>query len=580
LDSGSLLLANNLGNRRSATEVRLLANRLVLDNDSEIQAGTRSAGNAGRLRVQANLIEVLDGSRIASDTDGSGKAGIVLVDADSITLENMGAIGSATGSSGDAGEVRVTAGDVRILGFEGAPELTGITASSQPNSTGRAGNLHIDATGEVLISGGQAFISSTTRNAHNGGIVDVTAGRHSHVRPSPVVGERRPDRGLGGRDHRRSRPHQLTATGPSFFSDGSALLTLGGAGSVAVEANRIELTNGAEIGSSGFGLGDAGTVDVTARERVTMAGGSGMFSSAWNLHVFLDYLRFGISPAENAAGSVRVTTPVLVLTDRSEIGTQSFTGGSAGNVVINASESLLLDNADIETEALLAGGGGITLQVGDFVLLTDGSRMASSIFGDEPGDRAGNIDIGSQFLILDESSITAQARAGDDGNIQIGVEQLIGSLDVINATSERGIDGTVAVSSPEVDLTGGLVMLDPTLLDAASQLRERCTARRDIGASSFTGISRGGLPPGPDQPLMSDYRTGAPTRADAAGSGGAEADFAGIGVPIERGSIERAPAACRGAPRSGRSLVLDDAGERRLQIRHRQGTRDVWRNTG
>jgi hypothetical protein len=50
------------------------------------------------------------------------------------------------------------------------------------------------------------------------------------------------------------------------------------------------------------------------------------------------------------------------------------------------------------------------------------------------------------------------------------------------------------------------VVLEGALLDAASRLRERCATRRDIGASSFTGVGRGGLPPSPDGPLAGGYR--------------------------------------------------------------------------
>jgi hypothetical protein len=61
------------------------------------------------------------------------------------------------------------------------------------------------------------------------------------------------------------------------------------------------------------------------------------------------------------------------------------------------------------------------------------------------------------------------------------------------------------VSTPDSDLIGGLVVLDVGLLDADALLRERCAARHDVGASSFTGSGRGGLPPSPDQPLGSAY---------------------------------------------------------------------------
>jgi hypothetical protein len=56
-----------------------------------------------------------------------------------------------------------------------------------------------------------------------------------------------------------------------------------------------------------------------------------------------------------------------------------------------------------------------------------------------------------------------------------------------------------------VDLASTLVVLDAGLLNADALLRERCAARRDVGASSFTGTGRGGLPPSPDQPLGTAY---------------------------------------------------------------------------
>jgi hypothetical protein len=84
-------------------------------------------------------------------------------------------------------------------------------------------------------------------------------------------------------------------------------------------------------------------------------------------------------------------------------------------------------------------------------------------------------------------------------------------------------------------------VLEVPLLDAASLLRERCVARRDVGASSFTGIGRGGLPPGPDQPLMSDYTTGAAGRGEAARSGGVGAEVALLDAPTGRDSAASTP---------------------------------------
>ena len=120
--------------------------------------------------------------------------------------------------------------------------------------------------------------------------------------------------------------------------------------------------------------------------------------------------------------------------------------------------------------------------------------------------------------MIDRSLIQANALAGFGGRVTIVADNILvpgGDFEALLARgdiSATGGDptraGTVVVSAPEVDLASGLVVLEGALLDAASQLRERCGARRDVGASSFTGAGRGGLPPSPDGPLASAYVVG------------------------------------------------------------------------
>jgi large exoprotein involved in heme utilization and adhesion len=187
------------------------------------------------------------------------------------------------------------------------------------------------------------------------------------------------------------------------------------------------------------------------------------------------------------------------------ITTESIGTGDAGSIVIVASDSLELDDGTITTEAAAAGGGRIAIEVGELIDLQD-SRITTSVAGDAT-TTAGDITLDPRFIVLDDSRIVAEANEGRGGNIRITVDNLIQSPDSLISASAgpAGIDGTAVVSTPEVDLSGGLLVLEAALLDAASQLRERCGARHDIGASSFTGVGRGGLPPSPDGPLASAY---------------------------------------------------------------------------
>jgi large exoprotein involved in heme utilization and adhesion len=153
------------------------------------------------------------------------------------------------------------------------------------------------------------------------------------------------------------------------------------------------------------------------------------------------------------------------------------------------------------------------LLVGDVIVLRDSAVTTSVAMGED--STAGSILIDPKVLVIDGSRIQANAGQGSGGRVRIVADNILvpegdfqALLDREDISATGGGPtraGTVAVNAPEVDLSGGLVVLEGALLDAASQLRERCGARRDVGASSFTGVGRGGLPPTPDGPLLSNY---------------------------------------------------------------------------
>jgi hypothetical protein len=175
------------------------------------------------------------------------------------------------------------------------------------------------------------------------------------------------------------------------------------------------------------------------------------------------------------------------------------------------SDQLLLDDGRITTESQSSGGGRITIRAGELIDLRR-SEVSTTVLSDASAT-AGDITIDPRFLVLDQSRIIANAQGGQGGNIRIVADNLVLSADSeIDASGEES--GTVAVVAQEEDVTDSLVGLDATRLDASSLLRARCAARRDIGASSFTGVGRGGLPPSPDAPLLTGYPIGEAKSAD------------------------------------------------------------------
>jgi hypothetical protein len=267
-----------------------------------------------------------------------------------------------------------------------------------------------------------------------------------------------------------------------------------------VTADHIRLINGAEISSDTDSIGAAGTVTVVAKQIELRAGG--------------------------------------------QIFTTSSSTGDAGSIAVSA-DRLEMDAGRITTDTASAGGGEVQLVVNDVVDLRNSAVTTSVAGGDS--STAGNILIDPMVLIIDGSRVQANAPAGFGGRVTIVADNILvpgGDFDALLARgdiSATGGDptraGSVVVSAPEVDLAGGLVVLEGALLDAASQLRERCGARRDIGASSFTGVGRGGLPPTPDGPLSGAYLAAAPSSG-----GGLEGRAAAADYPSP------AAAPCLGAP--------------------------------
>jgi large exoprotein involved in heme utilization and adhesion len=146
------------------------------------------------------------------------------------------------------------------------------------------------------------------------------------------------------------------------------------------------------------------------------------------------------------------------------------------------------------------------LKVGDFLHLMS-SEITTSVKG-ETGN-GGNITIDPQFVVLDRSSIIAQAVQGHGGNITINAGEFLQSADsVVSATSTLGTSGTIEIIGPRVDLNGALVVLSSQLRRAAQVLRNSCAAQAGLPQSSLVEAGRGGLPQDPDATLPALYIAG------------------------------------------------------------------------
>jgi filamentous hemagglutinin family protein len=465
-----------------------------------ISAATYS-GKGGDVTIYARSLSV-DGSAtapdrgtgITADTQGSGDAGNISVQTRNLTLTGGGEIGSGTSSAGNGGSVTVKADSLSIDNAGAPPGLdSGIFAGAGENSTGNAGTVSVQAGNLTITNDGE--ISSGTGGAGNGGDVNVTA-----------------------------NSLLIDGAGAAVFGTGIFASTgfnnTGDAGTVSVQARSLTLNGGGQISAHTFGAGKGGSVTV-ATDLLLIDGagaasgfGTGFFATAEE-------------GSTGDAGSVSVRARSVTLTNGGEISSASFTSGDAGSVFLRTVGPLKLKHgATISTSSETTDAGSIDITSGGKIKLKDQSSITVSA-GHNGGDinitapdlvyllnrsitataganglngAGGNITIDPTFIVLNNSFVSANAAAGQGGNIKLISDFFFNSdLSNGNITATGTTNGTVNITAPALDLGAQLITLPSSLLSAANQLQERCTALLQEDFSSFISIGRGGTEPAPDE---------------------------------------------------------------------------------
>ena len=516
LISGGNIFADPSGGGSGGASIDIVADTILIDDAAggnltgitlAFQNGGSGDGESGGIVIRASDIELQNGAIIATTTTDASDAGDILIVAENLSLGGRGGLirtqintDSSLEASGDAGRLTIVAetidlsGDAEIrsstrgIGDAGVVNITASDRlelrddsqieSSTAQSTGNAGSVQIRTSDLVILDG--ADITSSTAGSGNAGSIEIVA-------ETALMDSRGDTGGFNG------ITTQNTAS------------STGNAGAITLEIDNLVIRDASQINSSAFGTGDAGDVSITSETIVIDDLGTEQDALVGvSTSVQLDS-RF--DPGEGGdAGSIVIVADNLVLRgDGAEIASANDDVGAAGTIDIQLSGGLVLDRgADIVTLSESGGGGGITIQADDYISVSGPGGNITSTVANDDGD-AGDILIETPVLALGDGSILAQADAGSGGDIQVSVNDLILSPTAeINAEAgATGVDGTVAVSSPESDVSGGLVAFDGRFLDVSSLLRERCAARRADESSSFTLGTGGALPADLDAPRLS-----------------------------------------------------------------------------
>ncbi len=487
----------------------------------------------------------------AASADVSGdRGGIVQVQARRVSFTEGSSLLTLTTGSGRGGQLNIRATEsVEISGFSTDPVFgplfpSSLLAEVDLGATGQGGDIAI-TTRQLLVTDG-AKVSVSTSGPGTGGNLQIQAETIELARSSLFLGPSQlaadavnPDSGQGG--NIRVNADQIRLDGGGWITaitegigdagtirlsaeaieltggsvdDLPALITTqvapgssGNGGNIWLRANRLQVSDGAQISTSTFGAGNAGQLQVFA-EDIEVTGGATQGPSA---------LLSTVEPgATGQGGNLEITTNRLRVADGAQVASDTLGDGNAGDLLVKAQTIELAGfnpqgSSGLFAGAILGSGNGGDINVTtDRLVIRDGATISVSNFPSRNPSlpagtgSVGNVQINSRFIQFDgKSSLTAASAGGAKGNIFMKaqvIELRRGSAISTNAlgTATGGnifidTDFLVAVKAENSDITanavsnfGGRVVVEAINVFGL-EFRPQLTPFSDITASSELG---------------------------------------------------------------------------------------------
>ncbi len=367
-----------------------------------------SAGGGGSITVNAKNLEVREESQL------------------------LAGIRSGFGTpEAQAGDITINATDTVLLDNESA-------AFNDVNSdgVGNAGDVSV-TTGSLKVTNG-AFLRASTFGKSNAGSITINA--TDFVK-------------FDGEDKNGSPSGAF-----SIVQSGA----VGKVGSIFINTDSLEVTNGASVGAFTRGQGDAGSVIINATDLVKIDGES---KDGFSSEVFSSVNSNGVGKV----GGVFITTGSLEVTNGAVLDANTFGEGNGGSVTINATDLVKIDGErkdgfpSVVSSAVFHGAvgtaGGISINTGSLEI-TNGAQLSASTFGE---GNASSVNINATDSVkFDGESKNGRANSGAFSQVNPvavgtagGVFITTGSLEITNGaqvsvgTFGKGDAGTVTINATD-----------------------------------------------------------------------------------------------------------------------------------
>ncbi|KAB8330355.1 filamentous hemagglutinin N-terminal domain-containing protein [Scytonema tolypothrichoides VB-61278] len=452
-------------------------------------------GNGGDVTIETGKLLVQNGANVNASTFGLGNAGNILIKAsDSVDVTGRNPNGNPSGifaqvdedqqpidNPGNAGTLTI---ETQRLTVEGGAQI-----STAGRKTGNGGNLNINATDSILLSGTSQSATADLLDRNRSGLfVSAEEGATGNVGSLNLT------------------------TGVLTVEKGARIsadnLGSGLPGSSTLDVRQLIIQDGGQVRSGSFAAGDGGTLTVTAKESVDVVG-----TKTFPDGITKPSTLFSQASDAGKAGNLVINSPNLNVRDGAEVTVSATSTGAAGDLTANVN-TIRLNGGKLTAETNAGDGGNINLQNLGLLRMENDSLISAKASN---GANGGNITINTPdapkgFVVAfpGNNDIVANADRGRGGKIEINATRIYGleeralnpTTNDINASSEFGSQGTVTINTPDIDPSRGLFELFEYVIDPA-QLIAQNPCIKGFG-DSFTITGRGGFPTDPKNILSSD----------------------------------------------------------------------------
>ncbi|MBD2365288.1 filamentous hemagglutinin N-terminal domain-containing protein [Anabaena minutissima FACHB-250] len=476
--SFTAIATQSIGEGKSGN-LTLVTDKLSLSNSAQIGSATFGQGNVGKVTIIANdSINLSERSllttQIARNAQGNGEKlsittkSLILTDSD---------ISTTTLGQGNAGDLEIIASDSVI--FDATNASAGVFSRVAPRAIGQGGDISITTNSFSLLN--QAQVDASTIGEGGGGNVSITTQILSAKNGSQISAGTVGQGNAGNIIINASDTANFDGVNNTFkdLLDGSSieyirsgiftlvsLDAVGKGGDLTINTGNLTVTNGATLSSATLGQGEAGNIDIHARNSIWV---DGLLNN--------DYLSTIESSVDSRAvgngGTIKLTAKNLAVTNRALINASTAGLGNAGNIEIiadkfeAASGGRLLASTSSSNKA-----GNITLMVSDRVTLAgDGSGIFANTTANASGD-SGSIFIDpKEFIIRDRAKVAVDNQgSGIGGTIDIQAGRLT-------------LDNQATISAETASNSGGNIRL---------QLNDLLLLRRNSVISTTAGTTQAG----------------------------------------------------------------------------------------